>query len=345
MYTQEMEATLEQYRAAVSNARSEEEMQGLYSQILGKNGWIRKLMGNIKNFEGEEKKEYGQVVNSLKEELSALIAQRQQELVEKSILDTEEQGFEVDLTMPVESREKGMMHPLSIIEQSIIKTFTGLGFTVVTGPEMETDHYNFQALNIPEDHPARDMQDTFWLSNNRLLRTHTSPCQVRAMEKLGAPLRIIAPGRVFRNETSDASHENTFHQLEGLVIDENISIANLIYVMKTLLSEVFEKNVKVRLRPGYFPFVEPGFELDLNCLICDGAGCQTCKHTGWIELVPCGMVHRNVLTMGGIDPDKYSGFAFGLGLSRLVMMKYNIPDVRMINRGDVRELEPFKTII
>ena len=203
---------------------------------------------------------------------------------------------------------------------------------------METEYFNFEALNIPEMHPARDAQDTFWLTNGWLLRTHTSPCQVRAMLRWGAPLRVIAPGRCFRYEAIDASHENTFHQLEGLLIDKDISVAHLIAFMRLLLREVFQRDVKVRLRPGFFPFVEPGFELDMSCAICEGAGCPTCKKSGWVEILPCGMVHPNVLRHGKIDPRKYTGFAFGLGLTRLAMMKYGVADIRIMNSGDLRGL-------
>lgn len=201
-------------------------------------------------------------------------------------------------------------------------------------------------MNIPEHHPARDMQDTFYIkglakTEKRLLRTHTSPCQVRAMQKYGAPLRAVVPGRVFRYEAVDVSHDNTFYQLEGFMIDENLSITNLIAVMKTLLRGIFKRDVKVRLRPGFFPFVEPGFELDINCLICGGTGCSVCKQSGWVELLPCGMIHPNVLRAGNIDPEKYSGFAFGIGLTRLVMMKYGIDDIRLLSSGDLRFLKQF----
>ena len=251
------------------------------------------------------------------------------------------------------------------MQREVERLFTSLGFAVVAGPEMETEYYNFEALNIPEMHPARDTQDTFWLTNGWLLRTHTSPCQVRAMKRLGPPLRVIAPGRCFRYEAIDASHENTFFQVEGLLIDRNISIAHLIAFMKLLLREVFQRDVKIRLRPGFFPFVEPGFELDMSCEICGGTGvsrergmgvsreggtgvspvegdagkgCPTCKRTGWIEILPCGMVHPNVLRHGNIDPHEYTGFAFGLGLTRLAMMKYGIADIRILNSGDIRGL-------
>ena len=197
-------------------------------------------------------------------------------------------------------------------------------------------------MNIPKHHPARDMQDTYYLSNGQLLKTHTSAAQNAIMKKYGAPLRAVFPGRCFRNEATDACHENTFFQMEGLMIDKNISISNLIYFMKTMLSEVFERDITVRLRPGFFPFVEPGFELDISCLICGGEGCPSCKNSGWLELCPCGMIHPNVLKMGGIDPEEYTGFAFGLGLTRLAMMKYGIKDIRDLNSGNLKALSQFR---
>jgi len=206
---------------------------------------------------------------------------------------------------------------------------------------VETEYHNFDALNIPPDHPARDMQDTFWLEGGNLLRTHTSPVQVRGMERLGPPLRMIAPGRVFRNESVDASHEHTFYQLEGMMVERDVSVAHLLYFMKTLLTAIFGREVKVRLRPGYFPFVEPGFELDIQCLICGGSGCPVCKQSGWVELLPCGLVNPNVLRMSGIDPEHWGGFAFGLGLTRLAMMRYGIDDIRQLQGGDLRFLEQF----
>jgi len=216
-----------------------------------------------------------------------------------------------------------------------------MGFAVLDGPEVETEYYNFDALNIPADHPARDMQDTFWLTDGRLLRTHTSPVQIRGLETLGPPLKMIAPGRVFRNEEVDPSHEHTFYQLEGMMVDHDVSVAHLIYFMKTLLSAIFKREVTVRLRPGFFPFVEPGFELDIQCLICNGAGCPVCKHSGWVELLPCGLVHPAVLRAGGANPDEWGGFAFGLGLTRLAMMRYGIDDIRLMNSGDLRFLRQF----
>jgi phenylalanyl-tRNA synthetase alpha chain len=235
----------------------------------------------------------------------------------------------------------GSLHPITQLQNEIEDLFTSLGFAVLDGPEVETEEHNFDALNIPPTHPARDMQDTFWLSNGHLLRTHTSPVQIRGMRRLGPPLRMIAPGRVFRNEEVDASHEHTFYQLEGMMVDREVSVANMLYFMKTLLSSIFKRDAAVRLRPGYFPFVEPGFELDISCLICDGAGCPVCKQSGWVELMPCGLVHPNVLRMSNIDPEEWGGFAFGLGLTRLAMMRYGIDDIRQLLGGDLRFLTQF----
>ena len=222
--------------------------------------------------------------------------------------------------------------------------FSSMGYHVLDGPEVELDYYNFEALNIPKDHPARDVQDTFWCRGAEdaelVLRTHTSPVQIRAMERLRPPLRAVAPGRVFRNETTDASHEHTFHQMEGLVVDEGITVGHLIGTMKTFLRELFGRELDIRLRPGYFPFVEPGFELDARCPFC-ASGCSVCKQSTWIELCPCGMVHPAVLRYGNVDPERFTGFAFGLGLSRLVMLRHGIDDVRLLLGGDLRFLEQF----
>jgi len=247
----------------------------------------------------------------------------------------------IDMTLPGTGRTIGALHPISLVQMELEEIFMSMGFTVETGYDVETEYYNFDALNTPFDHPAREMQDTFWLTNGMVLRTQTSAVQVRALEKYGAPMKMIAPGRCFRYETIDANHENTFYQLEGLMVDRNISIANLISVMKLLLHQIFHKDVDTRLRPGYFPFVEPGFELDVKCLICGGTGCQSCKFEGWLELLPCGLVHPNVIRAGKLDPEEWSGFAFGLGLTRLAMMKYGIPRIRLFNSGDIRMLRQF----
>lgn len=252
----------------------------------------------------------------------------------------EEDDF--DITLPGIPYKEGSYHPITLVQREIEEIFTGMGFLVADTPEVETDYYNFQALNIPPFHPARDMQDTYWLEDHLVLRTQTSAGQVRMMEKLKPPIRVIIPGRCFRNEKTDASHENTFFQLEGMVIDKGISVANLLYTMEVLLTKLLNKKITVRLRPGYFPFVEPGFELDIQCTICGGSGCPTCKNSGWVELLPCGMVHPNVLKYGHIDVGQYRGFAFGLGLTRLAMMKYNIPDIRVFNSGDLEILTQFR---
>jgi len=270
--------------------------------------------------------------------MKALIDARQAALHQAAVSADSAQTMAHDPTIPGLRPPMGSVHPVTAVQWEVERIFERLGFTVEAGPEMESEYHNFEALNIPASHPARDMQDTFWLTNGSVLRTHTSPVQHRSMKKFGAPLRVIAPGRCFRYETIDASHENTFHQVEGLLIDRDISIANLIAMAKTLLNEVMNREVKVRVRPGFFPFVEPGIELDMNCEICDGAGCATCKRSGWIEVLPAGMVHPNVLQAGGIDTEVYTGFAFGLGLTRLAMMKYGIRDIRVLNSGDLRPI-------
>jgi phenylalanyl-tRNA synthetase alpha chain len=236
----------------------------------------------------------------------------------------------------------GALHPVTQIQRFLEELFVSMGFAVLSGPEVETEWHNFDALNIPADHPARDAQDTFWLEGGFVLRTHTSPVQLRGMERLGPPLRMVAPGRVFRNEEVDASHEHTFYQIEGMMVDRDVSIAHMLFFMRRMLREIFERDVTVRLRPGYFPFVEPGFELDIQCLLCGGTGCAVCKQSGWVEQLGCGLVHPNVLRSGGIDPDEWNGFAFGLGLTRLVMMHYGIDDIRLLQGGDLRFLDQFR---
>ena len=260
----------------------------------------------------------------------------------REVLDIEKE--KVDITQPsLPLTEHGHFHPMTIVHRELEELFSSMGFMVLDGPELESTYYAFETLNIPATSPAREGMDTFYIKDHSdwCMRPHTSPVQVRAMQKYGAPLRTVVTGRCFRNESTDASHEHTFYQMEGLMIGKDISISNLIGVMKTLLRGVFKRDVKVRLRPGYFPFVEPGFELDINCLICGGKGCSVCKNSGWLELLPCGMVHPNVLKFGGLDPNKYSGFAFGLGLTRLAMMKYGIDDIRLLCGGDLRFLKQF----
>ena len=325
-----------QFVEEIASVTTLEELALIRSKYLGKKSRISKIMSLMKNLSIEERKQVGAFCNTMKAEFTDSVKKKNDEIISKS-------SFDFDLTMPV-NKAKGSLSPITIVGKEVCDILQKMGFIIVGGPEIEDEYHNFDALNIPSSHPARDMQDTYWTNSNKLLRTHTSPCQVRAMEKYGAPLKIAAPGRCFRNEDIDACHENTFFQLEGMVIDKEVSISNLLYVMKGILSEIFGKEVKVRLRPGYFPFVEPGFELDVKCLICDGEGCPTCKNSGWLELCPCGMVHPNVLRMSNINPDEYSGFAFGIGLTRLAMMKYHINDIRVLNSCDLEELKQFDIV-
>ena len=310
-------------------------------EALGKKGEVIEILKNLKNVEESKRKEVGDKANKLRVEIEELIEKKKEELKELEYEAKIKNAEKIDLTVPVDDKV-GSLHPITIVSRELEDIFTGMGFTVEDGNEVETEYNNFEAVNVPKYHPARDMQDTFWLENGEVLKTQTSAAQNKIMKKYGAPLKAIFPGRCFRNEALDASHENTFFQMEGMMIDKNVSISNLIYFMKTLLSEVFKKEVEVRLRPGFFPFVEPGFELDIKCPYCGGVGCKVCKYGSWIELCPCGMIHPRVLEMGGIDPEEYSGFAFGLGLSRLAMMKYNINDLRALNSCDLRILKQMK---
>lgn len=325
-------------KSKISNALNSNDIENLRVEYLGKKGKIVEVLKDLKNVEPEKRKEVASVANGVKAEIEKEIESKKVQILEKEYEDRINNTKKVDLSMPCDLN-LGSLHPITIVQKELEEIFESMGFTVEDGNEVETEYNNFEAVNVPKHHPARDMQDTFWLENGQLLKTQTSAAQNKIMKKYGAPLKAIFPGRCFRNEELDASHENTFFQMEGMMIDKDVSIANLIYFMKTLLSEIFKKDVEVRLRPGFFPFVEPGFELDIKCLYCGGDGCKVCKHGGWIELCPCGMIHPNVLKMGGIDPEEYSGFAFGLGLSRLAMMKYGINDLRILNSGDLRSLK------
>jgi phenylalanyl-tRNA synthetase alpha chain len=328
--------------ASIQAAESLEALEAVRVEVLGrKGGVITQLSKDMGRLTPEERAERGKFINSAKQSLESAYEERKAGF-EKAALAKRLDAEWLDLTVPASGPRPGALHPITQIQWEIEDLFRSLGFSVLDGPEVETEHHNFDALNIPADHPARDMQDTFWLDGGYLLRTHTSPVQVRGMEKLGPPLRMIAPGRVFRNESVDASHEHTFFQLEGMMIDRDVSVGNLIYFMKTLLGAIFKREVTVRLRPGFFPFVEPGFELDIQCLICGGPGCPVCKHSGWVELLPCGLVNPHVLRMSRIDPKEWNGFAFGLGLTRLVMMRYAIDDIRLLQSGDLRFLGQFK---
>ena len=329
----ELESLIANLKKELKECSKEADILNVKSKYVGKKSRITEILGNLKNMTVEEKRKYGSLINNTKKEMESIIASSLESLESKANI-TFDDTLDYDI-------ENGSLHPVTIVAKEVTDCLKKMGFTVVSGPEMESEYYNFEALNVPKDHPARDMQDTYYLDNGMLLRTQTSDNQIRGMENYGAPLRICAPGRTFRNEDLDANHENTFFQIEGMVIDENISIENLMYVMQELLSEVFKTDLKVRLRPGFFPFTEPSYEMDMSCVICGGKGCPTCKNGGWIELIGCGMVHPNVLRAGGIDPEKYTGFAFGIGLTRLAMMKYKISDIRVLNSGDIRYLKNF----
>lgn len=325
-------------------------------KYLGRNGLLTQHLRGIKDLPENERKEAGQTLNKIKIELEENFKAKR-DSIEKGALENELKKEFFDITLPGTTHEigntstgvaLGTIHILAQLQEESERIFSQMGFAIMDGPEIESEYYNFEGLNIPKDHPARDMQDTFFIKEKRdskhgqlVLRTHTSPVQVRTMEKYGAPLRVIVPGRVFRNEATDARHEHTFHQIEGILIDKDISIATLKGVMTEFLSRLFKKPVKVRFRPGYFPFVEPGLELDFSCLLCGEKGCRVCKNTGWMEFMGSGMMHENVLKAGGIDSKIYQGWAFGFGLERLAMMKYDINDIRLFQSGDLRFIKQF----
>jgi phenylalanyl-tRNA synthetase alpha chain len=332
--------------AAIAAARDEAALAAAERRFLGKQGSIKGMLSKLGSLPKEAKAEAGKIANETAKRCEeALAAARGAASARALQAALEDPGF--DPTIPGRAPKVGSLHPLTRARREIEDLFTSMGYAILDGPEVETETLNFDDLNIPAEHPARESQDTFWTTTPGLcMRTHTSPVQVRGMRwwrKNGFPLpmRAIAPGRVFRNETVDASHEHTFHQVEGIVVGEKISIAHLLHSMRTLLSGVFGRELEVRLRPGFFPFVEPGFELDARCLQCGGKGCAFCKHSGWVELCPCGLVHPRVIEAGGFDPKIHSGFAFGLGLSRLVCLRHGIDDVRLLLSGDVRLLRSF----
>lgn len=321
-----------------------EEIEEIRIRYLGRKGELTQILRGLGDLSPEKRGTMGKLANEIKAKIEKAIESKIETIKNSKFSRLlEEEWIDVSLVSPgtTDGLSRGHLHPISQIQYEIEDIFTSMGFTVLDGPEVETDYYNFEALNIPSYHPARDMQDTFWTEDGNLLRTHTSAIQVRGMETHRPPFKVIGPGRVFRYEAIDASHENTFYQVEGMMVDRDISVAHLIYFMKVLLREIFKKEVTIRLRPGYFPFVEPGFELDIHCLICGGKGCSVCKQSGWVELLPCGLVHPNVLRYGKIDPDEWSGFAFGLGLNRLVMMRYGINDIRHFLSGDIRFVSQF----
>ena len=337
----DLKVILDEFNSSCVNVNNEQDINEIRVKFLGKSGLVTEALKAIGKIEKDQKKAYGEEVNLLKKEIESKLVEIKSMVEEKALDELLKNSKRVDLTVP-SFHKVGSLHPITITQRKIVEIFKSMGFYIEDGNEIETEYNNFEAVNVPKDHPAREMQDTFYLENGQVLKTHTSASQNRIMRKYGAPLKAIFPGRCFRNEELDASHENTFFQLEGMMIDKNISISNLIFFMKTMLSQVFEKEVDVRLRPGFFPFVEPGFELDVKCPYCDGEGCRVCKQGGWIELCPCGMIHPKVLEMGGINPEEYQGFAFGLGLGRLAMMAFDIKDIRVLNSGKLKMLKQTK---
>lgn len=342
-----IDALKEKFEAELSKIENTAELESMRVAYLGKKGSVTDLLKGMKELSNEEKKAFGQKVNELKNAVGNAITKKAEELKQMEIEREIASMPEFDISMPA-NLDRGSYHPITLVQRECERIFKSMGFTVEDYSEVVTDYECFESLNIPKHHPARDMQDTYYLENGQLLKSQTSAAQNAIYKKYrdalvndGVPIKAIFPGRCFRNEATDACHENTFFQMEGVMVDKNISISNLIYFMKTMLSQVFQKDIKVRLRPGFFPFVEPGFELDISCLICGGDGCPSCKHSGWLELCPCGMIHPEVLKAGGIDPEEYTGFAFGLGLTRLVMMKYGIKDIRDLNSGSLKSLSQF----
>jgi phenylalanyl-tRNA synthetase alpha chain len=307
---------------------------------LGKKGTLTEQLKTLGSLSAAERPAAGQKINDAKQQVQAAIDARK-DLLERERVERELLSGRVDVTLPGRGDERGALHPVTRARLRIESLFSRAGFDVATGPEIEDDFHNFEALNIPADHPARAMHDTFYFPDGRLLRTHTSPVQIRALVARGAPLAVIAPGRVYRAD-SDVTHTPMFHQLEGLVVGENVSFANMRAILHNFVQAYFEKDLKMRLRPSYFPFTEPSAEVDMSCVFCDGAGCRICKHTGWLEIAGCGMVHPNVLRASGVDAEKFTGYAFGMGIDRLAMLRYGVTDLRVLFENDLRLLQQFR---
>ena len=337
---EQLEALRRQALDELENLHELKELEDFRVRYMGKKGSVTGLLRGMGALSPEERPVMGQLVNQLRQELEDAIAEKSNALqgeLQKAKLAAEK----IDVTMPGKREKVGGLHPLSVVLEDIIDIFQSMGFDVVDGPEVETDYYNFQALNVPEDHPARDMQDTFYLADNLLLRTQTSAAQARTMEERKPPIRIICPGRVYRADEVDATHSPVFHQIEGLVIDKGITMCDLKGVLEQFAREIYGPETQVRFRPSFFPFTEPSVEVDVTCSECGGKGCRVCKGAGWIEILGAGMVHPRVLQMGGIDPEEYSGFAFGIGLDRLTTTRYKISDIRLLFENDSRFLEQF----
>jgi phenylalanyl-tRNA synthetase alpha chain len=331
--------------ASILEARTVDVLDILRINYFGKKSEFNNILKGLKDLTAEEKKLIGPAANDAKKRIQLALEKKVVEL--ENLIDLEKEW--IDVTAPGIKTREGHRHPLSIVQRDIENIFTSMGFEIADGPEVESEFYNFDAVNVPEDHPGRDMQDTFWISKEEgrekgtgtVLRTQTSSVQVRYMESHKPPFRIIIPGRVFRQEATDACHEHTFHQFEALVVGKKVSVANFLYIAETFFAQFFGQKVDVRVRPSYFPFVEPGFEFDISCTNCNGAGCSACKNSGWLEIGGAGMVHQNVFEAAGYKKDAYQGFAWGFGLERLAMLKYKIDDIRLFHGGDVRFIQQF----
>ena len=339
-----MKEKLKTIKAAAQNALAAADSENIIEELrvkyLGKKGELTAILKQMGSLSPEERPAMGQLVNEAKQELETLIAEKKEALKAKAT-ELKLRAETIDITMPAKEINAGGLHPLNIVINDMIDIFQSMGFDVVDGPEVETDYYNFECLNVPADHPARDMQDTFYLAENLLLRTQTSAAQIRTMETRKPPIRVICPGRVFRADEVDATHSPVFHQLEGLVVDRGITMCDLKGVLEQFAREIYGSDTKVRFRPSFFPFTEPSVEVDVSCSECGGKGCRVCKGAGWIEILGAGMVHPNVLRCCGIDPDVYSGFAFGIGIDRITTTRYKISDIRLLFENDKRFLEQF----
>lgn len=339
-----MKEKLDEIRAAASSAiaaaETEKEIEELRVRFLGKKGELTAILKQMGSLSAEERPIMGQLVNEAKQKTEELINEKKSEIKEKAT-QLKLKAETIDITMPGKAVKTGGLHPLNTVLDDMIDIFQSMGFDVVDGPEVETDHYNFECLNVPADHPARDMQDTFYLGENLLLRTQTSAAQIRTMENRKPPIRVICPGRVYRADEVDATHSPVFHQIEGLVVDKGITMCDLKGVLEQFAHEIYGPETNVKFRPSFFPFTEPSVEVDVTCSECGGKGCRVCKGSGWIEILGAGMVHPRVLKSCGIDPDEYSGFAFGIGLDRLTTTRYKISDIRLLFENDKRFLEQF----
>ncbi|MGI6113525.1 MAG: phenylalanine--tRNA ligase subunit alpha [Mahellales bacterium] len=337
---EQLDSIMEQASQEISNASTNNELEGIRVKYLGKKGLITGILRGMADLDAKERPVIGRLANDVRNNIENLIVQKKL-LIKDREREQRLKEEAIDVTLPARGGNLGGKHPLTLVLDEIKDIFIGMGFEIAEGPEVEYDYYNFEALNIPKDHPSRDTQDTFYIDENILLRTQTSPVQIRTMEKNRPPIKIIVPGRVYRSDEVDATHSPVFHQIEGLVVDRGITMGNLKGVLDIFARKLYGDNAKTKFRPHHFPFTEPSAEVDVTCVVCGGKGCRVCSDTGWIEILGAGMVHPKVLSICGIDPEEYSGFAFGMGLDRIAMLKYGIDDVRLLFDNDIRFLQQF----